>query len=195
MKKAIIYTRVSTDDQADHGYSLPHQEEVIRRYCTIKKIDVVKHFQEDYSAKNFENRPDWKKLYSFVKANKKEIDVILFTKWDRFSRNVAAAYQVIDKLKAIEVTVNAIEQPLDMSVPDSKIMLAVYLAIPEVENDKISIRTKEGSRKANKYGAWTSTAPVGYRNQRTELGQASLVSTEKAELIKRNFRNISYWRI
>jgi site-specific DNA recombinase len=190
MKNAIIYTRVSTDDQADKGFSLPYQKEVLERYCNIKKTNILKHFQDDYSAKTFE-RPEWKKLMSYCKANRREVDEILFSKWDRFSRNAGEAYQVIDTLRKLGIKVNSIEQPLDLDLPDNKIMLAIYLAVPEVENDKISIRVTEGSRRANKEGCWTSTAPLGYKNQRKEDGKASLVPSEKANLVKEAFEIIA----
>ena len=40
-KKAILYVRVSTDEQADKGFSLQHQEERLRKYCELQGIDVV----------------------------------------------------------------------------------------------------------------------------------------------------------
>ena len=189
MKNAIIYTRVSTDEQADKGFSLPYQKETLKRFCKIKKHNIVKHFQEDYSAKTFD-RPEWKKLVAYCRANRKGVDTILFTKWDRFSRNAAEAYQVIDMLRRMGISVNSIDQPLDLDQPDNKIMLAIYLAVPEVENDKISIRVIEGSRRANKEGCWTSTAPIGYKNQRTTEGKSSLIPSDKAVLIDEAFRLI-----
>ncbi|SIT14167.1 Resolvase, N terminal domain [Belliella pelovolcani] len=42
MRKAILYIRVSTDEQADKGYSLPHQEESLRNYCRKEGIEVLK---------------------------------------------------------------------------------------------------------------------------------------------------------
>lgn len=61
-KKAVIYTRVSTDDQADHGFSLANQEELLRKECARKGFELVGHFQDDgYSATNFD-RPGFQNL-------------------------------------------------------------------------------------------------------------------------------------
>jgi DNA invertase Pin-like site-specific DNA recombinase len=62
----ITYARVSTDEQADSGFSLNHQKEMLNKYCDIKNHNVVMHYVEDYSAKNFE-RPEWFKLMAYVK--------------------------------------------------------------------------------------------------------------------------------
>ena len=51
-KTEIIYTRVSTEEQADQGYSLRDQEERLRTYCDLQGIDVLRHFQdESYNQK------------------------------------------------------------------------------------------------------------------------------------------------
>ncbi|HEX7904871.1 MAG TPA: recombinase family protein [Chitinophagaceae bacterium] len=58
-KKAFLYIRVSTDEQADKGYSLNHQEERLRSYCQFQNIEVVGLYKDDHSAKTFD-RPAFK---------------------------------------------------------------------------------------------------------------------------------------
>src|SRR5690606_26236365 len=161
----VIYTRVSTDEQANTGFSLSHQEEALKKYCKLKNYKILNHFQDDYSAKTV-NRPEWNKLDKFVKINKKNIDLILFTKWDRFSRNAEQAHVIIRQMSSIGIEVNSMEQPLDLSNPDNKVILAMYLILPEVENDKISSRTKDGMRSAIKEGCCVSRTPYGYDRAR-----------------------------
>jgi DNA invertase Pin-like site-specific DNA recombinase len=48
---ADLYIRVSTDEQADKGYSQRDQEERLRRYCELQKINIRKVLREDHSAK------------------------------------------------------------------------------------------------------------------------------------------------
>lgn len=135
MKIADLYIRVSTDEQADKGYSQRNQEDVLLKYCEINNIKVRKVLFEDHSAKTFE-RPEWKNLLIELKKHKGKTDLVLFTKWDRFSRNASDAYQMISTLRKMGVEPQAIEQPLDMNVPENKMMLAVYLTTPEIENDR-----------------------------------------------------------
>lgn len=134
-KKAFLYIRVSTDEQADKGYSLKHQEERLRSYCQFQKIEVAGLYKDDHSAKTFE-RPAFQQMLAFLKKNKKSADLLLFTKWDRFSRNAADAYGMINTLNGLGMEPQAIEQPLDLSIPENKIMLAFYLTAPYVVNEQ-----------------------------------------------------------
>lgn len=190
MKKVILYTRVSTDEQADKGYSLKHQIDTLRKYCELKSLEVVNHFQDDYSAKTF-NRPEWINLEKYCRANKKNIDTILFTKWDRFSRNIEASLTTIRKFKEFGITLNSIEQPLDLSNSDNKLILSFYLTIPEVENDKISSRTREGSRRALKEGCFIYRAPFGYEATRINNNATLKPHETKAEIVEYIFEEFS----
>lgn len=186
MQRAIIYTRVSTDEQAKSGYSLSQQKSVLERFCQVKDIEIIKHYREDFSAKNFD-RPEFNKLISFVQANRGKIDLLLVTKWDRFSRNLEAAFTIKRKLNKLGIEINSVEQPLDLSQPDSKVLLSLYLIIPEVENDKNSQRTIEGMRRARIEGCWTGVAPIGYKNYRDINSKSTLVLSDKARLVKQAF--------
>ena len=110
MKTADLYVRVSTDEQADKGYSQRSQEELLRRYCDINKILIGKVILEDHSAKTF-NRPEWQKYLIELRKRKGSADLVLFLKWDRFSRNAGDAYQMINTLRKLGVEPQAIEQP------------------------------------------------------------------------------------
>ena len=79
----ICYRRVSTDEQADRGFSLPHQEAVMKKYCEINNYNIVDIYTEDYSAKTFD-RPEWNKIMDYIKKNRGKVDLILCNRWDRF---------------------------------------------------------------------------------------------------------------
>jgi len=170
MKRADLYIRVSTDEQADKGYSQRDQEERLKRFCATNKITVGQVIYEDHSAKTF-NRPEWIKLLSNLKKKSSKTNLILFTKWDRFSRNAGDAYQMISTLNKLGVEPQAVEQPLDLAIPENKMMLAIYLAAPEVENDRRALNTFYGMRRARKEGRLMGKAPFGYINRSKEDGR------------------------
>src|SRR5690606_9841447 len=113
-------------------------------------------------------------------------------KWDRFSRNAGDAYQMINVLRGYGVEPQAIEQPLDLSIPENKMMLAFYLAAPEVENDRRALNVFYGMRRAKKEGRYMGLAPVGYANKVDESGRKYIVPKEPdAALIRNAFEELS----
>ncbi len=191
MKTADLYIRVSTDEQADKGYSQRNQEETLRKYCQINGLQIRKVIYEDHSAKTF-NRPRWNELLQDLKKRLGKSNLLLFTKWDRFSRNAGDAYQMINTLRKLGVEPQAVEQPLDLSIPENKMMLAFYLAAPEVENDRRALNVFFGMRWARKEGRWMGTAPVGYINKIDDHGRKYIAPKEpEASVIKWAFQQLA----
>ncbi len=191
MTTADLYIRVSTDEQAEKGYSQRNQEEALRKYCQINSIEIRRIIFEDHSAKTF-NRPKWNEFLTGLKKTKCKSCFLLFTKWDRFSRNAGDAYQMINILRKLNMEPQAIEQPLDLSIPENKMMLAFYLAAPEVENDRRALNVFYGMRRAKKEGRWMATAPVGYVNKTDEHGRKYIAPKEpQASVIKWAFKEIA----
>jgi len=190
MKVADLYIRVSTDEQAEKGYSQRNQQDILKRYCEINEIKVRNVIYEDHSAKTFE-RPEWRKLLINIKSKKLQSELLLFTKWDRFSRNASDAYQMISILRRHGVEPQAIEQPLDLNVPENKMMLAVYLTAPEIENDRRALNVKHGLRQAKKEGRWMGAAPAGYVNKSYENGKKYIaISEPQASILKWAFTEV-----
>ena len=185
MEEVVIYTRVSTDEQADKGYSLRDQTARLKNYCALYDLTVVGHFQDDFSAKTFE-RPEFIKLLNFIK-DRKAVRKILFLKWDRFSRNLNDAMNMLVKLRKMNVEANAIEQIIDFSIPEQKMMLAIYLTAPEIENTRRAMNTTQGMRRAKKEGRWVSTPPLGYSFSRDEKNKPIIIQNAKAPLIRETF--------
>jgi DNA invertase Pin-like site-specific DNA recombinase len=125
-KQVIIYCRVNSDEQAQNT-SLGYQETRLREYCLRNQYHVVMCYREDYSAKDFKHRPEMQKLMTYCKSNYKNVDEILFLRWDRYSRNLEYALTNIRQLKKWGIAVNAIENPLDPNSPDLPTMLGIYI--------------------------------------------------------------------
>ncbi len=147
-------------------------------------------FEEDYSAKTFD-RPEYIKLQQYLKQNKRKVDLMLFTKWDRFSRNAGESYQQINLLQKIGVTPDAIEQPLDLTVPEQLLMLAVYLSVPEVENKRRSLNTIAGMRRSAKEGRYVGATPRGYDSVRDSIDKPLLVPNKLSKYIREAFELIA----
>jgi site-specific DNA recombinase len=189
-KTAYLYIRVSTDEQADTGYSQRYQEETLRRYCELQGITIKAVFFEDHSAKTFQ-RPEWNKILLTIKKHRNAAELILFTKWDRFSRNAGDAYGMINTLNKQGVEPQAIEQPLNLEIPENKMMLAFYLAAPEVENDRRSLNIIGGMRRARKEGRWMGSAPAGYKNKIVDGKKTIVIDPVQGPIMKWIFEELA----
>ena len=186
-KKAILYRRVSTTDQKLFGNSLNTQRDALRNFCDSNQIIIKREFEEDFSAKNF-NRPVMQELLSYAKANHKEIDFVLITNWDRFSRNLLDALNVINDLHAYGIIANSIENWRNYDDPTQMLLQVVQLAMPEIDNQVKSKKVREGMRQGLKEGRWNMHQPIGYVKGRDELGKPLMrVDEIKGPLIKELF--------
>ena len=192
-KNAILYRRVSTTDQKENGNSLATQQNSLRAFANNNGMEVIREFQEDFSAKNFD-RPEFNRLRDFVRANKNKVDYILITSWDRFSRNAYEGLGVISEMKTLGVEINSTENWTEHNDPQQLIMLMMYLGLPEVDNRVKSNKVKINMRTGLKEGRWNRPQPLGYikgkdpTNPKRPLMQ---IHPEKGELVRELFREFS----
>lgn len=111
--------------------------------------------------------------------------LILFTRWDRFSRNTANAYYMITQLEKMGIEPQATDQPLDMAIPENKVLLAMYIVTAEVENDRRSLNIKQGIYKAKREGRYMGRAPIGYVNRSMPDGRKTIVPREPEAILVR----------
>lgn len=189
MKRAIGYSRISTKDQSN--FSLSGQSKYIQDHCSKNDIELVAMFTDDgRSAKNFD-RPDWQKLESFIKKNHESVDFLIVAKYDRFSRNVSEALQMIERLehkysiKIMSVMENIALHP---SSPYFFQFRTQMLVGAHVELLVIKDRTQFGLHQAAKAGRIVNRAPIGYKNSRDEKNKPIIVLDEaKAPFVKKAF--------
>lgn len=162
-KKAVIYTRVSTEEQAVRGTSLVDQEEMLRKACAHHGVEIVDHIQDDgYSAKTF-NRPSFQSFRARLKSGQIKVDFLYVVRWDRFSRNMENGYLMIHELKSYGVEVKCLEETYDTSDPASVMLRAIKMAEPEMDNRRRAKNTQMGVRRALKEGRYAcGPAPIGY---------------------------------
>ncbi len=193
MKNVILYCRVSTDEQAD-GCSLDMQELYLRRYCTSNDYNIVDVYKEDFSAKHFDmRRPEMSRMYDYCKKHRREIDKILFLRWDRYSRNVEFAFAYKRKFHdELGIEINAIENPIDFTATEWSTMLSIYCGVAHTEDEKISKRTKDGIHGSQLKGKCTNKAPRGYKNCRVSKHETYVViDNEIAPLITKVFNEVA----
>lgn len=109
--KVIPYERVATSNGvATPDQSITGQRKALLQYCCEHQLEVAAHFTDVATGKTFD-RPGFNDMLKFIGNNEQQVDKILVTRWDRFSRNPFEAIGMKQKLKLIGIEVVAIDQP------------------------------------------------------------------------------------
>lgn len=167
-KKAVLYARVSTDEQADKGYSLPSQLEMCRKYADRLGYEVVTELREDYSgATSIAQRPEGKKLAALLKA--RNADAVIVYQVDRLSRDI------VDLLASVQQWIRAGVEVHTCDIGKIESELEIVLVIKGWqggdERKKIIERTTRGRNHKAQAGkvVGSGKALYGYRYSDGEL--------------------------
>ena len=144
-KKAVGYTRVSTEEQAKEGISLANQAESITAYCKAKEWDLMEIITDEGKSAKDLKRDGVQKLIALVKA--KEFDVLVIYRLDRLTRCVRdLGYLVQDVFDRYGVAFSSIQESFDTSNATGKLILNVLGSIAQWERETIAERTRDGLR-------------------------------------------------
>lgn len=158
---ALLYTRVSHDDQVKFGLSLEAQQEALLKYCKEQNINVRGIYSDEgISAKTIKKRKQFMKMLDEARQG----EVILFTRLDRFSRTLLDAVTVVKDLEKRKISIKAIyEEDIDTSTADGRFLFYLKVSLAERERDKTSERIKHVFNYKISIGeAVSGEAPLGY---------------------------------
>jgi site-specific DNA recombinase len=183
MKRAIIYARVSTEEQGDN-YSLGSQEDACRSYAGQHGFAVVASFQDMMSGAKLE-RPGLSRVRELVRA--KAIDVVIVYSSDRLTRSVAHAMLLRDEMKTAGVALHTVTRGMSQDSPEGGLMETIEAAFAEYERLKIAERMQRGQRQRiiSKL-SHGNKLPFGYRYADDERIQIA-VNEEEAAVVRTIF--------
>lgn len=162
--KAFLYLRVSSEEQVKHGYSLDAQYEALKDFCEKNNHVVLGVYKDEgiSGRKPYTKRPAMMELLSDLE--KVRPDIILFTKLDRWFRNIKEYYKVQDILDKYKVDWKAINEEYDTSTASGRLYVNIKLSIAQDEADRTSERIKDVQRQLIMQGkVLGGTVPFGYR--------------------------------
>lgn len=168
MKTALLYTRVSHEDQVKYGISLDAQLEALKAYCKDNGYHIRKIYaDEGISGGSIKKRVSFNRMIKEARAG----DIILFTKLDRFSRNLLDANLIIKDLDKRQVGIKAIyEDDIDTTTADGKFMFNLKLSLAEREREKTSERINDVfAYKIAKGEVISGSVPIGYKIKNKHL--------------------------
>lgn len=178
--KVAVYIRVSTDKQAKTGDSLRDQETILYEYID-EHDNMIKHdtyIDEGISGQKLD-RDEFKRLIDDIKSRK--IDLIIFTKLDRWFRSLRHYLNTQEILEKYNVSWTAINQPyFDTSTPHGRAFVNQSMMWAELEAQNDSVRILDVFDTKVKYGEVLSgNAPLGY-----SIVDKHLVPNEDADIVR-----------
>lgn len=189
--RAALYIRVSTEEQAMHGYSLRAQEDNLLQYAADHGYKIAGIYRDEGNSarKDITKRKVVLQLLEDVKADK--LDLILFIKLDRWTRNVESYHTVQKVLDAHNVSWQATMEDYETLTANGRFKVNIMLSVNESESDRTSERIKfvfEGKRLRKEWCFTGGPAqwPYGYKPEMID-GVNRCVKNPEVEPIVQDF--------
>ena len=177
-----IYIRVSTDEQAIHGFSIRAQQEKLIYYAeTIKGWNIYDtYIDEGISGKNIIDRPEINRMIKDIKDGK--VNNVLVFKIDRLTRSTKDLIDLIDIFNKNNCDFNSLNESIDTTTATGRMFIKIIGIFAEFERENIAERVSLGiERKAREgYSICSSCAPFGYDRL---LGSRNLSINRKESII------------
>ena len=167
-KVAGLYIRVSTEDQAREGFSLPEQEKRLRAMCEYKGYEIYKVYKDaGISAKTGNSRPGFEELLQDIRD--KKCNTIVVLKLDRLTRSVFDWEKIIRFLEENDAYLDCANDDINTTNANGKMISRILTSVSQNEIERTSERTKFGMIGAIKEGHIPHKAPFGYKHENKKL--------------------------
>jgi len=177
----VAYCRVSTDEQAEDGYSIDGQAEKLRTYAEFHELgELVVVSDPGWSGKNTD-RPGLERLRGMVAAG--HVAHVLVWRLDRLSRNLGDLILLADEFGEADVALHSFTEKLDLSSATGRMFYNVLGAFAQFYREQLAENVKMGTDRARGEGRWTNRPPTGY-----DLVNGFLVPNEDAVKVRKAFR-------
>ena len=181
-KNAAIYCRVSTEDQAREGYSLPEQQEKLKDLCKFRDYNIYNIYGDaGISGKDMDHRPAFLQMLEEVK--KGNVNVIVAYKLDRLTRSVRDLEVLISELEKYECTLECAMDDINTSTANGRFFVRMLTVLSQLEIERVSERTKFGMVGAIKDGHIPVRKTLGFMRD----GKKLIINPAESEIVERIF--------
>ena len=186
--KAVIYTRVSTKEQADNNSSLNTQKKYCEEFAKRKGFEIVEYFGGTYESAKSDERKEFQRMLSYVKKNKSIACIIVYS-YDRFSRTGANGAYISDQLKKQGIITLSATQEVDATTNSGTFQQNLYFLFSQFDNEIRRDKSVTGMREKLRRGYWIGTVPFGYSNVNPGKGkEQKLILNENGKALKLAFK-------
>ncbi len=185
-----IYSRVSTREQSELGYSVRDQVVKIEKYLDYVKegeMDIEKYIDEGQSARSLKRR-SMNRLIEDIKNRK--VKAVVIHNLDRITRKMKDFITLIELFEKYNVELISLREKLETNSAMGRFLVGIIILIAEWEADTISERTIRGldrSAAEGNYSISRANPPLGYRIVNKKL----MVKKRDAQIAKYIFDKIA----
>ena len=193
-KIAGLYIRVSTEDQAREGFSLPEQEKRLRAMCEYKGYEIYKLYKDaGISAKTGNTRPAFEELLQDIRD--KKCNTIVVLKLDRLTRSVFDLEGIMNFLEENNAYLDCANEEINTTNSSGKMVARLLTTVSQNEIERTNERTKFGLSGAIKEGHIPARAPLGYKHIDKKLVPDPLTKDIVIRIYNLYFEGKSYYNI
>ncbi len=181
----VIWTRVSTKEQAENNLSLETQEKACQEYAKRNGIEVDKIMGQTNESAKTEGKK-FKEMITYA-IKHRHINTILVYSYDRFSRS-EEGIATRAMLKAKGISVVSATQPIDDDTISGELMQKMIIIFNEFENKLRKDKCTAGMIECLEKGDWFSQPPMGYSKKKDSPNKHELYVNETGELLAQAFK-------
>jgi site-specific DNA recombinase len=186
--KAVIYTRVSTKEQADNNSSLTTQKKYCEEFATRKGLEIIEYFGGTYESAKSDERKEFQRMLSYVKKNKSIACIIVYS-YDRFSRTGANGAYISAQLKKQGIITLSATQEVDATTNSGTFQQNLYYLFSQFDNEIRRDKSVTGMKEKLRRGYWIGTVPFGYTNVNPGKGrEQQLIINKKGKALRLAFK-------
>ena len=180
-----IYVRVSTEEQAQEGFSIRAQEQKLKEFAKIKDWSIFKIYtDEGISGKNLTERPAMQELIADI-GNGHVKNVLVF-KIDRLTRSTADLVYLIDLFNVHDCAFNSLMESIDTQTASGRMFLKIIGIFAEFERENIIERTKVGIERKVREG-YSIGGSTSYGYDRPKDQKIQTINEAEAEIVREVF--------
>ena len=189
-----LYLRVSTEDQAKEGFSLPEQKERLEAFCKFKGYKIYDYYTDaGISAKTGNYRPEFDRLIEDAKNGK--INTVIALKLDRLSRSIYDWENLLKTSEKYGFDLVCANDDINTTTANGKMVTRIMMSVSQNEIERTSERTKVGLAGAIKEGHIPARAPLGYKHIDKKLVPDPLTKDIVIRIYNLYFEGKSYFNI
>ena len=180
--KAVIYCRVSTEDQAKDGFSLKAQKERLKSYCIAKEWDLRGEYIDDGYSGRSTNRPAYRRMMD----ERDKWDIMVVLKMDRVHRNSKNFTIMMEELNEWGKEFTSMQESFDTTTAMGRFVMDIIQRIAQLESEQIGERVYIGMMQKAKEGKGILgfNIPYGYDIHDSEL----IINEDEADEVQKMYQ-------